>query len=155
MVQAERIIKSPLEEVWQVIADPQQLPAWLPGATRVEVRAGPSGKYPIWYVERHSGAESSTHELQITLWEPPRCFAWMHIRDTFNGAPDKTLSLFRQQVLLTSVPQGTRVRLSATWDSSNLKSMVVGQLIAPKAVRSTLEEGLNAFAHLFPSEARW
>src|SRR5256885_12404254 len=65
-IEKEVVIEAPLEVVWRVVTDPEQIRQWFADEAEVALRVGGSGRL------RFKSGDS--HSLQVEAFEPPRRF---------------------------------------------------------------------------------
>jgi uncharacterized protein YndB with AHSA1/START domain len=105
IVRREKVVPSSVDEVWRVISDPERLPTWWPGVTRVEdataqawttVLASPKGK----------SVRMDYSRLEAT--EPTR-LVW---RQEVEQSPfERILAEATTSVELSAADEGTRVAI--------------------------------------------
>jgi uncharacterized protein YndB with AHSA1/START domain len=71
-VTRRRRVGAPLDEVWRVVSDPERLPAWWPGVTRVE-EASPEAWTTVLTSSRGKAVRADFTRVES---EPPRRLAW-------------------------------------------------------------------------------
>ena len=106
VVRRERVVPAALDEVWRIVSDPERLPAWWPGVTRVEeatedawttVLASPKGK-------------SVRIDYSRVEAERERRLVW---RQEVEESPfERILASATTEVSLALEPHGTRVTVS-------------------------------------------
>lgn len=66
------LIRRPVEEVFDFVADQRNEPSYNPGMTRVEkTTPGPIGAGTLWHVVTTSGKRSTPFELEVTEYRRP------------------------------------------------------------------------------------
>ena len=98
-VEKEVRIEAPVEVVWQLVTEPQQIRRWLADEVDVDVRVGGRGEF--FYNPDHP------YEIRVEAMEPPRRFAfrWVH-RSGLQLRDDNSLL-----VEFTLEPEGGATRL--------------------------------------------
>src|SRR5207247_6548320 len=76
-IEKEVVIEAPLEVVWRVVTDPEQIRQWFADEAEVELRVGGNGRL------RFKSGDS--YQLQVEALEPPRRFAFRWVQP--EGSP--------------------------------------------------------------------
>jgi uncharacterized protein YndB with AHSA1/START domain len=100
-IEKEVFIEAPLEVVWRVVTDPEQIRQWFADEAEVELRVGGSGRL------RFKGGDS--YQLQVEALEPPRRFAFRWLQP--EGSPARTDNSMLVEFLLEPAAGGTRLRV--------------------------------------------
>jgi uncharacterized protein YndB with AHSA1/START domain len=100
-VEKEILIEAPVEVVWRLLTEPEQIRQWFADEAEVELRVG--GKGEITFNEHGS------YQLQVEAVEPPRRFSFRWVRRPGLVVRDDTTLL----VEFTLEPEngGTRLRV--------------------------------------------
>lgn len=101
----EKVVPSSVDEVWRVISDPERLPAWWPGVTRVE-----DASAVAWTTVLTSGKGKAVRAdyTRVTASEPER-LVW---RQELEATPfERILVEATTSVELTAEDGSTRVAL--------------------------------------------
>ena len=100
-IEKEVFIEAPLEVVWSVVTDPEQIRQWFADEGEVELRVGGIGRL------RFKSGDS--YQLQVEALEPPRRFAfrWVQPEGSLARAENSMLVEF----LLEPEAGGTRLRV--------------------------------------------
>jgi uncharacterized protein YndB with AHSA1/START domain len=100
-IEKEVFIEAPLEVVWRVVTDPEQIRQWFADESEVELRVGGSGRL------RFKGGDS--YQLQVEALEPPRRFAFRWLQP--EGSLARTDNSMLVEFLLEPAAGGTRLRV--------------------------------------------
>jgi len=100
-IEKEVVIEAPLEVVWRVVTDPEQIRQWFADEAEVELRVGGGGRL------RFKSGDS--YQLQIEALEPPRRFAFRWVQP--EGSPVRAESSLLVEFLLEPEAGGTRLRV--------------------------------------------
>lgn len=102
----ERSVTAPPEEVWRVISDPERLPAWWPGVSRVE-EASPEAWTKVLSSPRGKMVRADYTRLEA---EEPALLRW---RQEVEESPfERILHSSITEIMLAPEAEGTRVRIS-------------------------------------------
>ncbi len=71
-IEKEILIDAPVDVVWRVVTEPEQIRQWFTDQAEIELRVGGTGRL------RFSSGDS--YELQIEAVEPPRRFAFRWVQ---------------------------------------------------------------------------
>ena len=116
-VEAEGVTGADPEVVWSLVADANSYPSWGPwtDAGYQPAAEGPSGKGSVqWF---RYGRRTTTVEEILEADEPRRL-----VYTVVHGIPVRN---YRAEVTLTpTIPKGTSVRWTATWDGTFMGRMV-------------------------------
>jgi uncharacterized protein YndB with AHSA1/START domain len=128
-------VQVPPDEVWRVISDPEHLPRWWPGVTRVE-EVTPSG----WTtVLRSPKGKTVRADYTLVESEPHRRLSW---RNEVEESPfERILGASVTDVELEPSDGGTRVALRARMRLRGFARL--GFLQVRKATGRQLEEALE------------
>ena len=100
-IEKELVIEAPLEVVWRVVTDPEQIRQWFADEAEVELRVGGSGRL------RFKSGDS--YQLQVEALEPPRRFAFRWVQP--EGSPARADNSMLVEFLLEPEAGGTRLRV--------------------------------------------
>jgi uncharacterized protein YndB with AHSA1/START domain len=100
-IEREVVIEAPLEVVWRVVTDPEQIRQWFAEEAEVELRVGGSGRL------RFKSGDS--YQLQIEALEPPRRFAFRWVQP--EGSPTRADNSMLVEFILEPQAGGTRLRV--------------------------------------------
>lgn len=106
IVRRERTIGASPEEVWRVIADPQRLPAWWPGVSRVE-EASPEAWTKVLVSPRGKTVRA---DYTRTGAEEPQRVRWR--QEVAESPFERILHSSETEIALAPEDDGTRVRIS-------------------------------------------
>lgn len=83
-IEKEILIEAPIDVVWRVVTEPDQIKRWFCSEIELDRRAGGAG--------RMSFDEGDTFYLQVEAFEPPHRFAyrWLH-EDGAKARPDNSM----------------------------------------------------------------
>jgi uncharacterized protein YndB with AHSA1/START domain len=138
-VTRRREVGAPPEEVWRVVSDPERLPAWWPGVTRVEEATATS-----WTTVLTSAKGKSVRaDFSRLAAEPGRRLVW---RQEVDASPfERILKESVTAVELAPAAGGTTVALTVNHRPRGLARLGFFQMraAAAKQVRTALD-GLAA-----------
>ena len=100
-IEKEVVIDAPLEVVWRVVTNPEQIRQWFADEAEVELRVGGTGRL------RFKSGDS--YQLQVEALEPPRRFAFRWVQP--EGAPVRAHNSMLVEFLLEPEAGGTRLRV--------------------------------------------
>ena len=100
-IEKEVLIEAPLEVVWRVVTDPEQIRQWFADEAEVELRVGASGRL------RFKSGDS--YQLQIETLDPPHRFAFRWVQP--EGSPACADSSMLVEFTLQPEAGGTRLRV--------------------------------------------
>lgn len=100
-IEREIVIDAPVEVVWRLVTEPEQIRQWFSDEAEIDLRVGGSGRL------RFKSGQS--YQLQIEAMEPPRRFAfrWVQPEGSIARAGNSMLVEFTLQ----ADADGTRLRL--------------------------------------------
>jgi uncharacterized protein YndB with AHSA1/START domain len=100
-IEKEIVIAAPIEVVWRIITEPDQIKQWFSPEAELEGRPGGEGRFKF-----ESGNE---YYLQVEAVEPPHRFAyrWMHEKGT-KARPENSMLV---EFILRAEADGTRLRV--------------------------------------------
>lgn len=100
-VEREILIEAPVEVVWALVTEPEQLRQWFADEAEVELRVGANGSIVF--------KEHGTYQLQVEAVEPPRRFAFRWVRAA--GLVLQRNNTMLVELFLEPVRTGTRLRV--------------------------------------------
>jgi uncharacterized protein YndB with AHSA1/START domain len=106
IVRRETRLPVPPEEVWRAVSDPQRLPAWWPGVTRVE-DASPEVWTKVLSSPRGKSVRADYTRLEA---EPPRRLVWQ--QEVEETPFERILASAVTTISLEPDEGGTRVRIA-------------------------------------------
>ena len=100
-IEKEILIAAPIEDVWRVVTEPDQIKQWFSPEVELDGRPGGEGRLKF-----ESG---NSYYLQVEAFEPPHRFAyrWMHEKGTRARAGNSMLVEF----ILRAEADSTRLRV--------------------------------------------
>lgn len=101
-IEREIVIAAPLDVVWRVVTEPEQIKQWFAEEAEVELRVGGSGRF------RFQSGQS--YSLQIEAMEPPRRFAFRWVQPQ-GSIPRADNSMLVEFTLQPEESGGTRLRV--------------------------------------------
>jgi uncharacterized protein YndB with AHSA1/START domain len=105
-VRRARAIAAPPEAVWDIVSDPERLPGWWPGVTRVE-EVGERAWTNVLTSSRGKVVRADYTLLERT---PPRRMAWRH--EVAESPFERILADSRTEIELEPDDGGTRVTVA-------------------------------------------
>jgi uncharacterized protein YndB with AHSA1/START domain len=104
MIERSGRVGAPIESVWKVVQQPEQLPEWLAGVTQVETLSGEGyGRR-----QRIRAGDGSLLDAEVIAWREPTLIAW---RERAEGAGARAEARTETHVELAPDGDGTSVRL--------------------------------------------
>jgi len=100
-IEKEVVIEAPLEVVWRLVTDPEQIRQWFADEAEVELRVGGNGRL------RFKSGDS--YQLQVEALEPFRRFAFRWVQP--EGSPARADNSMLVEFLLEPEGSGTRLRV--------------------------------------------
>jgi len=100
-IEKEVVIEAPIEVVWRVVTDPEQIRQWFADEAEVDLRVGGSGRL------RFKSGDS--YQLQIEELEPPRRFVFRWVQP--ESSPARSDNSMLVEFLLEPEGSGTRLRV--------------------------------------------
>lgn len=142
-IQAERTIAAPVEQLWDVIADPHHMPRWWPGVKRME--GVEEDRFTQVFVTRRG--KPVRLDFHVVVFEPPWRCVW---EQDVAGTPfERILSESITEVALGSIAEGTRVVLA---QRERLRGYTrTGGWLVVRARRRTLAEALEGLERIATS----
>jgi uncharacterized protein YndB with AHSA1/START domain len=140
-VSRTRVISADTERVWELVADPHNLPRWWPRAKRVEDVRGPAGGRTHWTMvletERGTGVRA---DYRCTAATARRRYEW---EQQIEGTPfERVLRAARLEIALSPADSGTEVTLTSDESLRGLSKL--GSVMMRGAARDRLDEALAA-----------
>ena len=115
-IEREILIEAPVDVVWGVVTEPEQIRRWFADEAEVELRAGGSGRLKFL-------PSGDSYELQVEAVEPPRRFAFRWVQPAGTAVRERNSMLV--EFTLHPEANGTRLRVVesgfATVDWSDAK----------------------------------
>jgi len=100
-IEKEVVIEAPLEVVWRLVTDPEQIRQWFADEAEVELRVGGNGRL------RFKSGDS--YQLQVEALEPFRRFAFRWVQP--EGSPARAKNTMLVEFMLEPEAGGTRLRV--------------------------------------------
>ena len=100
-IEREILIAAPVETVWRVVTEPDQIRQWFTDQAEVELRVGGGGHL------RFPGGQS--YSLQVEAVEPPHRFVWRWVQP--EGAVARQENSLVVEFTLRPEGDGTRLRV--------------------------------------------
>jgi len=100
-IEKEVVIEAPLEVVWRLVTDPEQIRQWFADEAEVELRVGGNGRL------RFKSGDS--YQLQVEALEPFRRFAFRWVQP--EGSPARANNTMLVEFMLEPEAGGTRLRV--------------------------------------------
>ena len=131
--------------VWGVVSEPGLAPKWMPDLDRRELLSpAPLEAGGRWRDHGRLRKKTFQAEYEVTLWEPPRCFAYAQVSGRDVGY------VWNEHVELEAQDGGTRVTLHLEYVMpGGLMARLYERLLFRKDYRITLENRLNALREYF------
>ena len=134
------MVEAEPERVWDLVADPHNLPRWYPRAKRVEDVRGAGGDRAHWTTvletERGTGVRA---DFRCTGSTTPRRYAW---EQQIEGTPfERVLRSAKLEIGLEPAGAGTEVTLTSEESLRGLSKL--GGLMMRGAARSRLDDALS------------
>jgi uncharacterized protein YndB with AHSA1/START domain len=142
MILVERTgrLAAPVEQVWEVVRQAEQLPAWLAGVDRVEVLSGDG----FGRRQRVYAADGSVLAAEVFAYRAPTLIAW---RERVEGSGARTEARTEVHVELTPEEDETLVRLIVVrWPPGPVSAAL--QRLGIRRVGAGLERSLRRLAAL-------
>jgi uncharacterized protein YndB with AHSA1/START domain len=138
-VSRKRTVPAPREDVWQLVADPYNLPRWWPRVLRVEGVEGEGQGVQWTKVLGTSEGRSVRADFRCTVAVEPDRFGW---EQDIAGTPfERHLKHYAVEASLVEAGNGTEVTLAA---SQTLRGMSrLGSPMMRRGQGSLLEEALE------------
>lgn len=100
-IEREILVEAPIDVVWSVVTEPDQIKQWFADEAEIELRVGAPGR--LRFKSGHS------YELQIEAIDPPRRFAFRWVQP--ERSPVQKWSSMLVEFTLEAEAGGTRVRV--------------------------------------------
>jgi uncharacterized protein YndB with AHSA1/START domain len=143
-VTAERVLGSPPEAVWPLVAEPQQFAGWFAFADRIEVLEG-EGVGQKRRQHGHWGSKASEVDQELTAFDPPRKLAWRHLAERLNGKPAPRFAASTDfSIELSPDNGGTRITLHSAQVPASRPRGLVMKLFGQREVQTNLSRSLDA-----------
>lgn len=100
-IERETLIEAPLDVVWRIVTEPDQINRWFSDEAQLDLRVGGQGRL-VW-------TGRSSYPIQVEVVDPPRRFAfrWLHPDHRKAEAANSTLVEFT----LSQEGSNTRLRV--------------------------------------------
>lgn len=109
-------VARPLQEVFQLLSDPEQIRSWVPEITELSVLGGgPVAAGSTLSEVRRVGGKAARTELRVREYEPPRRYAVENVTSGVTSAYTYTLE---------AEGDGTRVRLDAEVSAGGFRAPI-------------------------------
>jgi uncharacterized protein YndB with AHSA1/START domain len=140
-VTRSRLIDASPARVWELVADPYNLPRWWPRTTRVEdVRAsegdGPEGWTTVMTTERGTPVRA---DYRCSAFEPGTRLRW---EQEVEGTPFERI-LNRSAVEIALAPQGEATNVTLTLDEALRGLARLGSAMIRGAAKRRLDDALD------------
>ena len=141
---AERVVPAPVERVWPLVSEPDELPRWFGFADRVEVLSG-EGVGQKRRQHGHWGKKPSEVDQELTAYEPPKRLAWRHLAERLGGKPAPRFAESTDfSIELIPEDAGTRVRLTSAQVPASRAKGVVMKAFGRREIEDRLRSSLDA-----------
>jgi uncharacterized protein YndB with AHSA1/START domain len=137
-----RIIAAPVQELWEVIADPHHLPRWWPRVARVEDVAGNA------FTEVMKTAKGKSVRADFELVEADEAARSLCWRQRLEGTPfARLLSAAQTRVRLQEAGSATNVTIELQQTLAGLLPRL-GSVVVRRAAAATIEEALDGLERI-------
>ncbi len=148
MIEVERTatIAAPVDEVWDVVADPTRAPDWYSFGDRVDVLSG-DGVGEKRRQHGRYGMQRSEVDQEIVEFTPRKVVAWKETGERRDGKPAprySTSTVFR--IELSPFDDGTIVTLTSRQRPAGLIGAVVIRVLGARDIARRMEESLIRLA---------
>jgi uncharacterized protein YndB with AHSA1/START domain len=136
-------------DVWRLVSDPSRVPQWWPRARLGEVVSGEEAGR-LQRVVLAWGRREGVVEQQVTVWEPPRRYAWRVTREAVGG--QELPHVVEVQISIEIAPHGpiTKVRAVGSYRPLGTQGVVASRQRS-KLARKTFARAIrNVEAALAP-----
>ena len=100
-IEKEILIEAPIDVVWRVVTEPDQIKQWFSSEAELDGRAGGEGRLGF--------DQGQTFYLQVEAFEPPHRFAYRWLHEEGTGARPENSMLV--EFTLRAEEGGTRLRV--------------------------------------------
>jgi uncharacterized protein YndB with AHSA1/START domain len=109
-IEREVMIDAPVDVVWKVVTEPEQISAWFSDTAEIELVPGGEGML-VWYVDGvpKGGSEGAVVRLRVERLDPPRYFSFRW--DYPEGAEPREGNSLLVEFSLTAEAESTRLRV--------------------------------------------
>jgi len=147
--EGRRIAATPAQ-LWAVLSDIEQAPAWNPAWEAIEfVSEQHEGQGTVFRARSEAG---SSGEFEVVLWQPGERIAFAP-RPGGDDAGDFWISVQQHTIFLRPAGEGlTDVTMEARARSHGLRGWVISKLIWPGYQRRGLADVLKELARIFEPE---
>ena len=106
VIEREVLIEAPVDVVWKVVTEPEQITRWFTDSAQIDVR--PGGEGTLFWDKRASNVPTTAHILVETV-DPPHTFSfrWGHPE----GAEAKSGNSMLVEFTLRAEGENTRLRV--------------------------------------------
>lgn len=121
LVERSGRVDAPIEAVWEVVQQAEQLPDWMAGVRWVEVVSGEG----VGRRQRVHAADGTWLDAEVIAYEPPRLFSW---RERTEGSGSRSEARTEVHVELEPTVEGeaTDVRLTLVrWPSGPVSAALL------------------------------
>ncbi|SDZ40500.1 Uncharacterized conserved protein YndB, AHSA1/START domain [Micromonospora pattaloongensis] len=133
-------VDAPIEAVWEVVQQADQLPAWLAGVRQAEVVSGEG----FGRRQRVHAADGASLDAEVIAYEPPKLISW---RERAEGTGMRAEARTEVQIALTPEGRGTGVRLTIVrWPSGPVSAALLR--LGIRRIGADLETSLTRLADL-------
>jgi uncharacterized protein YndB with AHSA1/START domain len=144
-ISRRRSVSAPPEEVWDIVSDPERLPEWWPGVSRVE-EATPEAWTTVLTSAKGKAVRADYTRVEAN---PPRLFAWRH--EVAESPFERILAESVTGVRLEPEPgAGTEVELTTRYRPRGFARFGFFQMRA--AAARQLEQALEGLGSLLGAE---
>lgn len=141
-VRRSRVVAAIPEHVWDVVADPERLPAWWPQVQRVEEA---DGKAWTTVLASPKGGRTLRADFTLVASEHPRRRSWRH--EVAASPFERVLTDSVTHVRLEPVEGGTEVEISEELGLRGFSRLGGGQV--KRATKRKLDAALDGLERLF------
>jgi uncharacterized protein YndB with AHSA1/START domain len=142
IVQREMLVAAPVEQVWPLLDDVEQLGAWFGGAERIELLDG-AGLGRHQRLHGHWGRRRSEIDQEVVVYDPPHELAWRHLAERLDGKPaPKFAAETVLTITLEPASSGTRVRLISRQRPASRARGVVMRAFGRREIDHLLDQSL-------------
>lgn len=140
LVERSGRVEAPVEHVWELVRQAEQLPAWLVGVEQVEVLAGDG----FGRRQRVHAADGSVLDAEVFAYRAPTLIAW---RERAEGAGARSEARTEVHVELAPDEDATLVRLIIVrWPPGPVSAAL--QRLGVRRVGASLDRSLARLAEL-------
>jgi uncharacterized protein YndB with AHSA1/START domain len=138
-VSRSRVIAADRGRIWELVADPHNLPRWWPRTKRVEDVRGPTGARAHWTaVLETDGGKGVRADYRCTGATMPQRYEW---EQQVEGTPfERVFRAARLEIGLSDAEAGTAVTLTSVESLRGISKL--GSTMMRGAARDRLDEAL-------------